>query len=86
MGSGVRQAGPNVLRSQLGKVDEQFLDGLALSGILPAPLVIFATFVGYLGGGSAGALAVTAGVFLPAFAFTLIGHRWVERLMPPETP
>jgi chromate transporter len=59
--------------------DAQFLDGLALSGILPAPLVIFSTFVGYLGAGAAGALAVTAGVFLPAFAFTLIGHQWVER-------
>jgi chromate transporter len=61
--------------------DAQFLDGLALSGILPAPLVIFATFVGYLGKGAAGALALTAGVFLPAFAFTLIGHQWVERLV-----
>jgi chromate transporter len=59
----------------------QFLDGIALSGILPAPLVIFATFVGYLGAGAAGALALTAGVFLPAFAFTLIGHQWVERLV-----
>ncbi len=61
--------------------DAQFLDGLALSGILPAPLVIFATFVGYLGAGAAGALALTAGVFLPAFSFTLIGHQWVERLV-----
>jgi chromate transporter len=61
--------------------DVQFLDGLALSGILPAPLVIFSTFVGYLGGGALGALAVTAGVFLPAFAFTLIGHQWVERVV-----
>jgi len=61
--------------------DAQFLDGLALSGILPAPLVIFSTFVGYLGAGAAGALAVTAGVFLPAFAFTLIGHQWVERVV-----
>ena len=61
--------------------DAQFLDGLALSGILPAPLVIFATYVGYLGAGVAGALAITAGVFLPAFAFTLIGHRWVEQLV-----
>lgn len=61
----------------------QFLDGLALSGLLPAPLVIFATFVGYIGGGLAGALAMTAGVFLPAFSFTLLGHnvmeRWVQR-------
>ncbi len=59
----------------------QFLDGLALSGILPAPLVIFATFVGYLGGGLVGALALTAGIFLPAFAFTLIGHNLMERLI-----
>jgi chromate transporter len=59
----------------------QFLDGLALSGILPAPLVIFSTFVGYLGGGALGALAMTAGVFAPAFAFTLVGHSLVERLV-----
>jgi chromate transporter len=59
----------------------QFLDGIALSGILPAPLVIFGTFVGYLGGSWGGALAVTAGIFLPAFAFTLIGHEIVERLV-----
>ena len=58
----------------------QFLDGLALSGILPAPLVIFSTFVGYLGGGPVGALAMTAGIFLPAFAFTLIGHTYLEKM------
>jgi chromate transporter len=60
--------------------DAQFLDGLALSSILPAPLVIVATFVGYVAGGPLGALLLTAGVFLPAFAFTLIGHRTFERL------
>ena len=59
----------------------QFLDGLALSGLLPAPLVIFSTFVGYLGGGPWGAIAMTAGVFLPAFAFTLLGHDLMERLV-----
>lgn len=64
--------------------DGQFMDGLALSGILPAPLVIFGTFVGYLGGGFVGAVAVTAGIFLPAFAFTLVGHGAVERLV--QTP
>ena len=40
--------------------DAQFLDGLALSGILPAPLIIFSTFVGYVAGGLAGAVAMTA--------------------------
>ncbi|MFC3715560.1 chromate efflux transporter [Luteimonas soli] len=59
----------------------QFLDGLALSGLLPAPLIIFSTFVGYLGGGPWGAVAMTVGIFLPAFSFTLIGHDALERLV-----
>jgi chromate transporter len=58
---------------------EQFLDGIALGGILPAPLIIFATFVGYMGGGPLGALALTTGIFLPAFGFTLVGHELFER-------
>jgi len=59
----------------------QFLDGLALSGLLPAPLIIFSTFVGYMGGGPLGALVLTFGIFAPAFAFTMIGHDYVERLI-----
>src|SRR5215212_525037 len=43
----------------------QFLDGLALSGLLPAPLIIFSTFVGYIGGGLLGAIIITLGVFAP---------------------
>jgi len=58
--------------------DSQFLDGLALAGILPAPLVIFGTFVGYLGGGFPGAIALTMGIYLPAFAITLLGHELLE--------
>jgi chromate transporter len=61
--------------------EPQFLDGIALSGILPAPLIIFSTFVGYFGGGWLGAILITVGVFLPAFLFTLIGHRVMENLM-----
>jgi len=59
----------------------QFLDGLALSGLLPAPLIIFSTFVGYLGGGPWGAVVMTVGIFLPAFAFTLVGHDALERIV-----
>lgn len=58
----------------------QFLDGLALSSILPAPLIIFSTFVGYAGGGFSGALLMTIGIFLPAFLFTLVGHNFFERI------
>jgi chromate transporter len=61
--------------------NQQFLDGLALSSILPAPLIIFSTFVGYLGGGPLGSITLTLGVFLPAFSFTLIGHDFFERLV-----
>jgi chromate transporter len=59
---------------------EQFLDGIALGGVLPAPLIIFGTFVGYVAGGLLGALAVTAGIFLPAFGFTMLGHELLERV------
>jgi len=61
--------------------NDQFLDGLALSGILPAPLIIFGTFVGYLGAGALGAIVLTLGIFLPAFSFTLVAHGWLERIV-----
>ena len=59
----------------------QFLDGLALSGLLPAPLIIFSTFVGYIGGGLPGGVIITLGVFAPAFAFTMVGHDYLERVI-----
>ncbi|HZI52110.1 MAG TPA: chromate efflux transporter [Chitinophagaceae bacterium] len=61
--------------------EDQFLDGIALSGILPAPLIIFSTFVGYFGAGWWGAILITIGIFLPAFSFTLIGHSVMEKLI-----
>jgi chromate transporter len=66
----------------------QFVDGLAIGGVLPAPLIIFSTFVGYVAGGLAGALAMTLGIFLPAFLFPIFLHRQLvavaenERLHP----
>jgi chromate transporter len=59
----------------------QFMDGIALSGLLPAPLIIFATFVGYAGGGVLGALVLTSGIFLPAFAFPLLTHDSMDRVI-----
>lgn len=61
--------------------ERDFLDGVALSGILPAPLIIFSTFVGYFGGGAMGALAMTAGVFLPAFLFSILFYRRLEAVI-----
>lgn len=61
--------------------DGAFLDGVAVAGLLPAPLVIFATFAGYVAGGPAGALAITAGMFLPAFAFSMIFFERLEAIV-----
>jgi chromate transporter len=55
--------------------EEQFVDGLAMGGALPAPLIIFSTFVGYIAGGLAGGLAMTVGIFLPAFVLPTFFHR-----------
>ena len=55
--------------------DGQFVDGLAMSGVLPAPLSIFSTFVGYIAGGMAGGIAMTIGIFIPAFVFPIFFHR-----------
>ncbi|WOK38330.1 chromate transporter [Sphingomonas sp. C3-2] len=60
-------------------VDATFRGGIALAGLLPAPLVIFATFVGYVVGGPLGAVA--AGMFLPAFAFSLILFERLEAIV-----
>lgn len=61
--------------------NEGFVDALALSGAVPAPLVIFGTFIGYLGAGLDGALIITGAIFAPAFLFTLVGHSRLERLV-----
>ena len=60
--------------------DTQFLDGLAIGGALPAPLIIISTFVGYLAGGLGGSIAMTVGIFLPAFVFPIFFHRQLEAI------
>ncbi|HEX8469534.1 MAG TPA: chromate efflux transporter [Brevundimonas sp.] len=61
--------------------DGSFLDGIAFAGVIPAPLVIFCTFVGFVVGGWTGALAMTVGVFLPAFAFSMIFYERLESVV-----
>lgn len=60
--------------------ESQFVDGLAIGGVLPAPLIIFSTFVGYLAGGLVGGLAMTFAIFLPAFLFPIFFHRFLVGL------
>ena len=62
-----------------GITQQSLLDGLALSSVIPAPLVIFGTFLGFLASGFTGAILITLGIFIPAFAFTLVGHNYLEK-------
>ena len=48
-----------------------FLDGLALGQFTPGPIVITATFVGYLLHGLAGACVATAAMFLPSLLLVI---------------
>jgi chromate transporter len=64
-----------------GVTVQSFLDGIALANVIPAPLVIFGTFLGFMADGLSGALLVTLGIFIPAFSFTLLGHKYLERMV-----
>ena len=52
--------------------NRQFLDSVAIGMISPGPVVITATFVGYLLNGVIGALAATIGIFAPPVLFTVL--------------
>jgi chromate transporter len=61
------------LVNQYGWMDEhQFLIAVAVGMITPGPLVIAATFVGYLVAGFWGAIISTIGIFLPSFVLVLV--------------
>jgi chromate transporter len=61
------------LVQQTGWLDErQFLVAVAIGMISPGPVVITATFVGYLVAGFWGSLVSTIGIFLPSFLLVLI--------------
>jgi chromate transporter len=58
---------------QYGWLDErQFLIAVAVGMISPGPVVITATFVGYLVAGFWGSLVSTVGIFFPSFILVLV--------------
>jgi chromate transporter len=68
------------LVQQFGWLDErQFLIAVAIGMISPGPVVITATFVGYLVAGFWGSLVSTIGIFLPSFLFVLIAAPLLAR-------
>ncbi len=60
--------------------DRQLLDAIAAGQFTPGPLFSTATFIGYVIGGWRGAVAASAGIFLPSFALVGSTHHWVRKL------
>jgi chromate transporter len=59
---------------------QTFLNGIALGQITPGPIVITATFVGYIVYGLIGAIVATVGVFLPSFLIVVGVVPYFDRL------
>jgi chromate transporter len=65
---------------QYGWMDQrQFLIAVAVGMISPGPVVITATFVGYLVAGFWGSLVATIGIFFPSFIFVLVAAPLLAR-------
>jgi chromate transporter len=59
--------------------EQQFVDAVAMGLISPGPVVIMATFAGYLVYGLIGALVATVAVFLPVYFFVIVPGRALRR-------
>ncbi len=57
-----------------------FMNGIVLGQITPGPIVITATFIGYLLQGPLGGLVATIGVFLPSFLLVVGVSPFFDRL------
>jgi len=57
----------------------QFVDAVAMGLITPGPVVITATFIGYLVAGLPGAIVATVAIFIPIYLGVAIPGRWFVR-------
>lgn len=59
---------------------QTFMNGIVLGQVTPGPIVITATFIGYLLGGLFGSIVATIGIFLPSFIMVVGVSPYFDRL------
>jgi chromate transporter len=59
--------------------DRQFADAVAIGKITPGPVLLMATFIGYLQHGWLGAVVATVSIFAAPFALVGLFGTWLER-------
>ncbi|HET9754168.1 MAG TPA: chromate transporter, partial [Myxococcales bacterium] len=60
--------------------ERQFADAVAIGKLTPGPVLLLATFIGYLRDGALGAVVATVGIFSAPFALVTLAGTWLDRV------
>ena len=69
-----------VVAGQGWLTDRQFADAVAIGKLTPGPVLLLATFIGYIRHGFLGAVVATIGIFSAPFALVTLAGTWLDRI------